>query len=673
MNVFSGSRGLMSRFLFILAPVSWAGLLVCLSLAGCASVPDHYREGLELMARGDLEASIERLSQALAAQPSNVKVRASLIMAKDRWVTTQIEQAERESQAGRSDAAVQRLRRVLEREPAGGDRVRQVLGAVEAAETARQQSNLLDEIDGAVARGELESARAKLLPLTRTAAEHPRVQRLTRALAREPAQRPTESALALAAKRKITLEFRDALLGQIFDVIGRVAGVNFVLDRDIKPDQKASINLRDTTIDAALHALLLTNQLERQELSANTILIYPNTAAKVKLYQDLSVRAFHLTQTDVRTVANSIRALAKPRELVVDEKQNMLIIRDNAEGIRIAERLIELHDVADAEVVLEVEVLEVSRNRLRDLGVSWPDKMVLAPLATTSGGALTLANLQALNASGIGATVSPLTLNARSELLDARVLANPKIRALNREKARVLIGNRVPSITSAITSTGVISESVSYLEVGLKLDVEPTIHMGNDVLIRMALEVSNIVSEQTTKSGTTTFTIGTRGATTTLRLRDGENQMLAGLISDEERASGSRVPGLGDLPIAGRLFGTNKNEATKSEIVLSITPRIVRKPLRPGADRLEFETGTEGWDRPRPGADGGGAGSGGVGGSGATGAVGVPVDNKEPARPATNAPLNSPMNAPMGGQSGFGLGMPRPAQGTSTFGLDRPN
>jgi len=612
-------------------------LLIGLGLmAGCATAPD-YREGMDLVARGELEAGVERLSKALAAQPRNAELRTAFLTARDRWVNSEVEAAEREARNGRSDDALRRLRKVVERQPGWSDRARL---AIESIERERQQSMVLDEAEAAIARGDLEAARQRLLPLTRTAPQNERVQKLSRLLEKPVVRNATESALAIAAKRKITLDFREAQLKQIFEVIGRVAGVNFVLDRDIKPEQKASIQMRDSNIDAALHALLLTNQLEQQPLDANTILIYPNTAAKVKLYQDLSVRAFHLAQSDVKAVANSIRTLVKPRELVVDDKQSLLIIRDTADGIRMAERLVELHDVADSEVLLEVEVLEVSRNRLRDLGVSWPDKMVLAPLATNSG-ALTLANLQSLNASGVGATVSPLTLNARNELQDARILANPRIRTLNREKARVLIGNRVPSITSAITATGVISESVSYLEVGLKLEVEPTIHVGNDVMIRMALEVSNIVNQQTTKSGTTTYTIGTRGASTTLRLRDGENQMLAGLINDEERASGNRIPGLGDLPIAGRLFGSNSSEAVKSEIVLSITPRIVRRATRPPADRLEFESGTEGWARPRPGGDGGG------GGGGNSGAGGV----MEPPRTG---------GVPLSGQGGLGLTAPRP-------------
>jgi len=612
-------------------------LLIGLGLmAGCATAPD-YREGMDLVARGELEAGVERLSKALAAQPRNAELRTAFLTARDRWVNSEVEASEREARNGSSDDALRRLRKVVERQPGWSDRARL---AIESIERERQQSMVLDEAEAAIARGDLEAARQRLLPLTRTAPQNERVQKLSRLLEKPVVRNATESALAIAAKRKITLDFREAQLKQIFEVIGRVAGVNFVLDRDIKPEQKASIQMRDSNIDAALHALLLTNQLEQQPLDANTILIYPNTAAKVKLYQDLSVRAFHLAQSDVKAVANSIRTLVKPRELVVDDKQSLLIIRDTADGIRMAERLVELHDVADSEVLLEVEVLEVSRNRLRDLGVSWPDKMVLAPLATNSG-ALTLANLQSLNASGVGATVSPLTLNARNELQDARILANPRIRTLNREKARVLIGNRVPSITSAITATGVISESVSYLEVGLKLEVEPTIHVGNDVMIRMALEVSNIVNQQTTKSGTTTYTIGTRGASTTLRLRDGENQMLAGLINDEERASGNRIPGLGDLPIAGRLFGSNSSEAVKSEIVLSITPRIVRRATRPPADRLEFESGTEGWARPRPGGDGGG------GGGGNSGAGGV----MEPPRTG---------GVPLSGQGGLGLTAPRP-------------
>jgi general secretion pathway protein D len=148
-------------------------------------------------------------------------------------------------------------------------------------------------------------------------------------------------------------------------------------------------------------------------------------------------------------------------------------------------------------------------------------------------------------------------------------------------------------ITSNVTSTGVTSESVSYLDVGLKLDVEPQVYLEGEVGIKVGLEVSNIVQQVKTATGTLTYQLGSRNANTTLRLKDGETQVLAGLISDEDRSSASKVPGLGDIPLLGRLFSSNRDDKAKSEIVLLITPRILRNVERPELADIEFFAGTD--------------------------------------------------------------------------------
>ena len=161
-----------------------------------------------------------------------------------------------------------------------------------------------------------------------------------------------------------------------------------------------------------------------------------------------------------------------------------------------------------------------------------------------------------------------------------------------------MIGDRVPNITTTSTSTGFVAESVQYMDIGLKLDVQPTIYLDNEVAIRINLEVSNIAGVVQSKSGTQAYQIGTRNASTVLRLKDGENQVLAGLISDEERSSGNKVPGLGELPILGRLFGSTRDEGQKTELVLSITPRLLRNTKRPGIELTEFSIGPESAMRP---------------------------------------------------------------------------
>jgi general secretion pathway protein D len=257
-----------------------------------------------------------------------------------------------------------------------------------------------------------------------------------------------------------------------------------------------------------------------------------------------------------------------------------------------AEKLVSIYDQPDAEVMLEVEVLEVARSRLRDLGIQFPSQLSLSPLASSSG-TLTLKDLLNLNRETIQATIDPLHISANTNLSDVNVLANPRIRSRNHEKAKIQVGQRVPNITSTSTSTGFVAESVQYVDVGLKVEVEPSVSPDNEVAIKISLEVSNILNQIQTKSGSIAYEIGTRNATTVLRLRDGENQVLAGLINDEDRRSGNRIPGIGEVPGLGRLFGASRDEFRKSEIILSITPHIIRAAPRISMHEAEFDSGTE--------------------------------------------------------------------------------
>jgi general secretion pathway protein D len=185
-------------------------------------------------------------------------------------------------------------------------------------------------------------------------------------------------------------------------------------------------------------------------------------------------------------------------------------------------------------------------------------------------------------------------LNLRQTSGSTRTLANPRIRVLNHEKASVLIGDKVPVITSTVNQTSnAITESINYLDVGLKLEVEPEIHIDSDVTMRVALEVSNIVKEvRSSATGLLAYQIGTRNANTVLRLHEGETQALAGLIKSESQASGSHVPGLGKIPLLGRLFSNDSDSSTRSEIVLLITPHLTRSLAMPSAYAQAFPSGT---------------------------------------------------------------------------------
>ena len=394
-------------------------------------------------------------------------------------------------------------------------------------------------------------------------------------------------------KKPVTLELKDANIKTVFELLSKSAGINFILDKELKSDTRVSLFVKHTTIDEALKNIFASAQLSKKILNENSVLVYPNS--KKSEYEELMVKTFYLTNVEPKKAEELIKTVVKTKDIFIDEKLNILVMRDTYDSIRSAEKLINAYDIGDPEVLLEVEVLEISNTLASELGLRWPNQLSVGVAGAAGGGQLTLNEAKNFNSSlaKISITDPTLILSLRGTEGGSNLLANPHIRVKNHKKAKVHIGDRVPVITNTSTSTGFVSESVNYLDVGLKLDVEPSIMINGEVSIDVGLEVSNIVSEVVTKSGSLSYRLGTRNAITTLRLKDGETQVLAGLINNEERTSADRVPGLASLPLIGRLFSNKNKSNNKTEIVLLITPKIIRNISQTESSLSEFSLGTE--------------------------------------------------------------------------------
>jgi general secretion pathway protein D len=475
---------------------------------------------------------------------------------------------------------------------------------------------LEQEADEAIKRGDYDVAKSKLqIVLTQSPNDEKALalMKVVEEKAGEP-QGGDYPTLAPSFRKPVTVEFREAPTRSVFEALSRQSGINFVFDKDVRPDDKITAFARNTAISDVLDMLLATSHLARKTLNSNTVLIYPNTPAKKKDYEDMVVRAFFLTNLAAKDAMNMVRTLTKNINVYVDEKLNVLYVRDTPEAVKVVKNLLAVADQSEAEVMLDVEVLEISRSRLMDLGVQWPNQLsVITPTQTTNSTVvngviettttpatnLTIDTLRHLHWGDLGVSPNP-SINIGATDGDVNLLANPRIRVRNREKASIHIGDKVPVITSNVTSTGVTSESVSYLDVGLKLDVEPRVHLDNEVDIKVGLEVSNIAQQIKTSTGTVAYQLGSRSANTLLQLKDGETQVLAGLISDEDRSSMNKVPGLGDIPLLNHLFGTSSTQKSKTEIVLLITPHVLRNVQRPSLSESEFFAGTEANASDRP-------------------------------------------------------------------------
>ncbi|MDE3737306.1 MULTISPECIES: secretin N-terminal domain-containing protein [Pseudomonas] len=558
-------------------------------LAGCATNLAQ-REGLDLIDSGQFEEGLARLEKVARESPRDVGAQMALTTQRERAVKALLSNGDlARSQRDYATASLN-YERVLRIEQHN----QRALDGLHLIQQQRNIQDMLRQGQTALRRGDVVGASRQVRGIFALDPEHEGARELQRSIevvqARSSVPYPQ---LRSRLDRPVTLEFRDANLKVIFEVLAQTSGLNFIFDKDVPPQLKATIFVREVPIEDAVELLLQQNQLHQRVVNDNTIVIYPDSPQKLKDYQDLVMRTFYLTNTDAATAMNLVKTLLKTRDVFIDERLNTLTMRDTPDAVRMAEKLFLAQDQSNPEVVLEVEVMEVSRQRILDLGLQWPNTF---GVINDDGSPVTILDqLKGIDSGRISINPSPqLKINAQDN--DVNTLASPVIRVSNREQARVHIGQRVPivSATSVPSTQGpVITESITYLDVGLKLEVQPTVHLNNEVAIKIALEVSNATPLAPTQAGTIPVQVDTRNAQTTLRLRDGETQVLAGLVRNDQANSGNKIPGLGDIPGLGRLFGSNNDKVAKSELVLSITPRIVRNLPYQSPYDMEFPSGTE--------------------------------------------------------------------------------
>ncbi len=575
-------------------------LLLAGALIGCAAERDH-TEGLKDMTRGDPERGLALLARASQAEPENSLFRLDFLKQQALAERDALRRGDDSRRVGQLEAARQWYLSALRVNPASDSALR---GIANVEMDGRHIAALADAQE-MLRSGKFEAARDRLHKVLLENSANTAAQKLWTELAeRQEASDQAKMAQIAASsvmKKPVSLQFRDANLRLVFEALSRTTGLNVIFDRDVKADLKTTIFVRDASVEDTVDLILLQSQLEKKVLNANTLFIYPSTAAKQKEYQDLKIRVFQLSNADGKYIQTVLKSVLKAADLSLDERTNTLVVRATPDMIAVAEKLIAAHDLPDPEVMLEVEVLEISRDKASTIGIQWPTTAsVSTPSTATTIGALSHTPLNTLNISAFSAT-----LNLQAQDTDARTLASPRIRVRDKEKAKILIGDKVPVITNSVTpvATGspVVTGTVTYLDVGIKLEVEPHVYLEGDVGIKMNIEVSNIINQVTNaSSGSVAYEIGTRSAQTSLRLRDGETQILAGLINDQTSATYSHVPGLGDFPILGKLFGSDQRDHSKDEVVLSITPHVLRAPAIADRRVREVFSGSESAVRENP-------------------------------------------------------------------------
>lgn len=506
-----------------------------------------------------------------------------------------------------------------------------------------------------------EIAKAKLHEILLERPDHPLAKPLFEVLLKKQETSAQEkSQKKLVYKTPVTMQFRDVSLKMIFEALSKTTHINFILDKDVPSDQKATIYVESMAFNDALDLLLQTNQLEKKVLGEKSAIIYVNDVLHQRDYKDLTVRNFTLDFADAKQVSATLRSMLNIKQIEIDARLNGLMIKDSPEVLALAEKVIYSLDLPEPEVMLEMEVLEVRRSRLQDLGVKVPTSLNV-PIPT---GGLTLDTLKnaALNNYTVGGAPG---FNFSANDSDVNLLANPRIRVKNKDIAKIHVGEKVPVFTANVSTQGVATTTVQYIDAGLKLEAEPNISASGDITIKINLNVNSIGDAVSNGQGigqSSAFRVGTRNASTQLRLHDGETQILAGLIDDQDRKNVDKIPGIGSLPILGKLFSKQKDDKSKTEIILSITPHIIRDRKTANANQTEYWIGSESRTGKRTSTPNFGAG-------------GVPFFIPKP--PQAAAPSNEEskpqnLNIPLPPGFSLGTGLGGAGLGGSGAGADAP-
>ena len=542
-----------------------AGLAVLLIGAGACASPGPMRLAVQAEQRSDYDRAVVEYTNALRDDPDNRTARMSLDRVRMRASEDHFFRGRRLAAAGRDEEAAAELQLANELNPTN---------AAAEAELRLVRQRLRAKI--AVARG----GKTDLQTLVERARTMP----------------PPGLDLPEGAKLPDTMTFSTGSR-MIFTAIAKFADLNVVFDPAFR-DERISADLRNTTLSGALASLTASTHTFYRVTAPRTITIVPDTPAKRREYEEQIVQTFYLSNAEIKEVIDLLRIVVDVRQISQTTAVNAISLKDTPERIAAAGRLITAIDKARPEVVIDVELLEIDRTRLREYGLQFAtpggEGGISGSLDANREG-LTLEGLANLTASQVLVTGLPaLYYRLLKSDTATRTLANPQLRTSEGIAAQARFGERipVPVTTFAPIATGGINQqpitSFVYEPIGVNIDITPRTHHDDEVSLALKISLSNISGSLNNLP-----TFGNREITTTIRLKDGETNMLAGLIRDEERTTMAGLPGLSDLPLIGKLFGNNRKEAHESDIVLTLTPHIVRvldlsesdlRPFRLGRD-----------------------------------------------------------------------------------------
>lgn len=390
----------------------------------------------------------------------------------------------------------------------------------------------------------------------------------------------------------------------IYESLSKAAGINVLFDPDYN-SKRISIDLTNTSLEDALRIVATASGTFWKPITRGTIFVAADTRVKRQELEQVAIQVFYLAnstqQNDLNDIQTALRNVLPNAKLYAVQNENAVVMRGTPDELLLAGQLIDDLDKPKPEVTIDVAVMQVDRDKVRNIGLQWPQTLsaTLTTTSTASGATLTLNDLANLNAKNFSLTVG----TAQAEMLltdtDTQILQNPRLRATDGQKATLKIGEKIPIATGSYSAPGITPTAAAgyaqtqfqYMDVGVNVEMTPTIHYNGDVSLKIKIEISSETGTSTIE-GVTEPIIGQQSVEETIRLKAGESNILGGLLQEQNNLTVSGTPGLGEIPLLKYLFSTQEREVQHEEIVFLITPHLVRGMQINPLNLRQIDTGT---------------------------------------------------------------------------------
>lgn len=658
----------------VLRPATLVLLVLAVTLPAAADkAKDLYAKGQDAEARQNFEVAFDFYKQAYDLKPKELRYRASFERTRFLAGASHVHRGQLLRDGGKLQEALEEFQKAMEIDPS----------SFIAQQEFRRTKDLINQTTN---------------PQAVTAPP-------PSGLRRRVTQSGGPIELAPISNVPITLKLTEDTK-VIYETVGKLAGINVLFDPDYA-SRRIRIELNGVTLEEALEIIALESKTFWRPVTPNTIFVAQDNPAKRKEVEQSVIKTFYLANlsqpTELQDIVNAMRTLLEVSRIQQLPSQQAIVVRGTPDQVALAQKLVDDLDKAKPEVIVEVAVMQVSKDRARTLGISPPTSATIAlqnnvnTSSTTTGTStngntasvnqstgtpnqVSLNRIGNLNANDFTITIPPATATALLNDSNVKILQNPQIRALDGQKATLKIGDRVPVATGSfqpgIGGVGInplVNTQFQYLDVGVNIDVTPRVHQGREVTLKISMDISAVTSHQSI-GGIDQPVIGQRKIENEIRLREGEVSLMGGILEDQQTKSLTGIPGLANVPILKYLFSQTSTDHSENEIVFALIPHIVRGPEVNELNQRMIEVGTANAIQLRPMSTKteipGGAVVPGAGNPSAPGTVpGAPVQAPTPTSPqAPGLPTPTPSGNPPTGDAA----PPSSAGGAATFMFDPP-